>query len=282
MLVSLLLFLVVIFLSLIVVRVGAIALEATGLSSDIAAFQAQSAFSGVGFTTKESESIVVHPYRRRVIRVLMLLGSAGTAVIVATLVMTFTADKKVVKIFDLMFVNNNLFNLGAIILGLVLLFLLSKSRQFDKFIRWILKPRIHKIKARLHLIDYEHIMGLDAGYAVGSVFIGKNNWMVGKSIGQLRMQKEGVFILGVYRKIDHKIAFIGTPTNNFVIQEGDRLVAYARDEKLANISKREKGHSGNIERKKAEQEHKIESTIVKLEEEKIETTARTAVKKKKA
>ncbi|MGM5488143.1 MAG: hypothetical protein ACQESG_04300 [Nanobdellota archaeon] len=44
-------FLIVILFSLIVIKIGAIALEATGLSKDIAQFQAQSAFSGVGFTT---------------------------------------------------------------------------------------------------------------------------------------------------------------------------------------------------------------------------------------
>jgi len=66
--------LIIISLSIIVVRVGAVALELTGLSSEIASFQAQSAFSGVGFTTTESEALVSHPVRRRIIRGLILLG----------------------------------------------------------------------------------------------------------------------------------------------------------------------------------------------------------------
>ncbi|MDF2957610.1 MAG: PhoU and TrkA_C domain-containing protein [Candidatus Alkanophagales archaeon MCA70_species_1] len=64
--------LVVIVLS-VVVRIGAIALELTGLSRDVAAFQAQSAFSGVGFTTSESEFIASHPVRRRIVRILTFL-----------------------------------------------------------------------------------------------------------------------------------------------------------------------------------------------------------------
>ena len=40
--------LIILILSLTVVRIGAIALELTGLSTDVAALQAQSAFSGVG------------------------------------------------------------------------------------------------------------------------------------------------------------------------------------------------------------------------------------------
>jgi len=69
--------LVIITVSLIVIRMGAVALSMTGISEDMAVFQAQSAFSGVGFTTKESESVVNHPVRRRIIRLLMLMGNAG-------------------------------------------------------------------------------------------------------------------------------------------------------------------------------------------------------------
>ena len=47
--------LVVIVVSIIIIRIGAVALEMTGLSKETATFQAQSAFSGTGFTTSESE-----------------------------------------------------------------------------------------------------------------------------------------------------------------------------------------------------------------------------------
>jgi hypothetical protein len=40
--------LVIIVLSISVIRVGAVALELTGLAPEVAAFQAQSAFSGAG------------------------------------------------------------------------------------------------------------------------------------------------------------------------------------------------------------------------------------------
>ena len=59
---------IILILALTVVRIGAIALELTGLSTDIAAFQAQSAFSGAGFTTSESETIVSHPVSTRLYR----------------------------------------------------------------------------------------------------------------------------------------------------------------------------------------------------------------------
>jgi Trk-type K+ transport system membrane component len=67
-------FLIILTLSLIVTRIAALALSITGLSSTTAQFQARSAFTGVGFTTLESEAILNHPIRRRIIMTLMLAG----------------------------------------------------------------------------------------------------------------------------------------------------------------------------------------------------------------
>ena len=50
-------------LSLLVVRIGAVALMMTGLSQEVASFRALSAFSGAVFTTGESELVVATPDR---------------------------------------------------------------------------------------------------------------------------------------------------------------------------------------------------------------------------
>ncbi len=86
---ALLSLILVITLSVLIVRIGAIALEMTGLSREVASFQAQSAFSGAGFTTSESEYVVSNPARRKIIRTLIFLGSAGITSAIATLVLTF-------------------------------------------------------------------------------------------------------------------------------------------------------------------------------------------------
>ncbi len=71
------LLLLAIIVSFIVVRIGATALELTGLSWERAKFQALSAFTNAGFTTQESEEIVRHPLRRRIVSYLIVLGNAG-------------------------------------------------------------------------------------------------------------------------------------------------------------------------------------------------------------
>lgn len=69
--------LVVLLVSLLITRVATVALTLTGLSREVARFQARSALSGTGFTTSEAEAVVNDPVRRRIVMALMLVGSAG-------------------------------------------------------------------------------------------------------------------------------------------------------------------------------------------------------------
>jgi hypothetical protein len=57
--------------------VGSIALEVSGMQRRKARFQALSAMTGTGYTTREAESVVNHPRRRTIAIWLMLLGNTG-------------------------------------------------------------------------------------------------------------------------------------------------------------------------------------------------------------
>ncbi len=70
-------FLGILFLSLTVIRIASVMLRITGLSRDIAEFQARSAFTTTGFTAQETEVIMNHPVRRKIIQNLMILGNVG-------------------------------------------------------------------------------------------------------------------------------------------------------------------------------------------------------------
>lgn len=74
--------LLVVAVSLLATRVATVILVATGMSRAVARFQARSALTGAGFTTSESEAMVNHPVRRRVVMALRALddrpqGPAG-------------------------------------------------------------------------------------------------------------------------------------------------------------------------------------------------------------
>ena len=70
------LFILTLTVSFVVVRIGAIAFQLTGLEWSLAKFQALSCFSGTGFTTKESELITSNKQRRKIASILIILGNA--------------------------------------------------------------------------------------------------------------------------------------------------------------------------------------------------------------
>src|SRR4030042_5648925 len=72
---------------LLILWVGSMALEATGMERAKARFQALSALSGTGFTTRESESIVDHPKRRRIVSWLIFLGSVGLTAFIVLMIL---------------------------------------------------------------------------------------------------------------------------------------------------------------------------------------------------
>ncbi len=86
---------VVVLVSLVITRVATVALSLTGMSREAARFQARSAFFGVGFTTTEAESVMGHPVRRRIVMLLMVIGSAGIAGVIASVVVSFAGREAV-------------------------------------------------------------------------------------------------------------------------------------------------------------------------------------------
>src|SRR5690349_8336460 len=131
--IALLWLLIITAVSLVVVRVGATALLLTGLSREVAEFQAYSAFFGVGYTTHESELIVSHPVRRRIIRDLMLAGHVGLTCVVVPVVVTFVKQDTFL---------GGLKQLGLMAVALLVLWVIVSSRPvrwtIDRSIGWTL------------------------------------------------------------------------------------------------------------------------------------------------
>ncbi|MBU0548270.1 MAG: potassium transporter TrkA [Candidatus Omnitrophica bacterium] len=216
--------LIIIVLSIIVVRIGAIALELTGLSSEIASFQAQSAFSGVGFTTVESEAIVTHPVRRRIIRILILLGSAGVTTAIATLVLAFVGQtgKSVLTIG------------GVLLLGLLCIFIFARSKYIYNVMKVIITKALGKWTT-LCIYDYEQLFGLGEGYAIAKITVKKDNPCSEKSIKDLKTHLEEVLILAIYRKAGKKIQFIGAPHGDVILKADDELICYAKEDVISKV-----------------------------------------------
>jgi hypothetical protein len=230
---ELLTLLFIVLVSMVIVRVGAVALSKTGLSMDISRFQAQSAYMGVGFTTKESETIMEHPLRRRIVRILMMVGSAGISTTIVTLVITFTQNKSEGPSFVL--------QLAYTVLGLAVIILLWRLKPVDRVVsRWV-----HYLLSKstaLDIHDYEELLKTQNGYAVAQVLVEDDGWLAGLSLREANLTAEGLVILNITRSGG---SVLGTPTSRTHIQPGDRLLCYGRDEDLAGLCHRSQGREGD-------------------------------------
>lgn len=68
--------------------IGSLALEVSGMQRRKARFQAMSAMTGTGYTTREAESVANHPRRRTIVLWLMLLGNTGIIAFLVLLMQT--------------------------------------------------------------------------------------------------------------------------------------------------------------------------------------------------
>lgn len=243
-------------LSLVVTRIGAMALMLTGMSHETSRFQARSSFTGVGFTTQESESVVTHPVRRRIVMLLMLLGNAGVAAVVATLMLSIlsTSQSESGWLYMLM-----------LVAGLLLLGYLAKNRHVERHLNRLIAWGL-KRWANLTVRDHVAILQLENGYAVSELIVESQDWLAGKTLSELRLPNEGVLVLGIRREDG---AYMGTPTADMEVNPGDTLVIYGPIDRIEELDQRRKGRRGEIAHQEAvqEQEEVIEEQRNIVEQE---------------
>ncbi len=220
--------------SLIVNRIATMALMFTGLSREAAKFQARSAFTGVGYTTREAENIVNHPVRRRIVMVLMLMGNIGIATVIATVVVSIGDPSKITWEFRVT-------KLAILTLGLFLLWMISSSRtierQLNKLVAWALQT-FTQLDAR----DYVELLQLSDGYAVTEMVVERNHWLTGGDLAQLRLSDEGILILGIHRLNG---VYQGIPRATDTIGSGDTLILYGNVEDVRDLDRRRTGAAGD-------------------------------------
>lgn len=231
--------LLVLTVSLVVIRVAAAALTMTGISRDLAQFQALSAFTGSGFTTKESEEIVNHPVRRRIVMHLMLLGNAGIVVALASVLrLVLVSDGG----NDHDWYDAFWFRVVTLLFGVALLWFAASSTIVEKLIwkinSWAMSRWMH-----IDVRDYTRLFHLAENYAVSELRIHAHDWLAGRRLQDLKLSSEGVLVLGIERKGGH---YVGTPRGESLIEEGDCLIMYGRQETLAELHSRSEGMLGNM------------------------------------
>jgi len=203
--------LLIIFVSLLIVRAGAVALMLTGVDEKRAKFQALSAFSGTGFTTHESEAIVNNPARRRIVSWLMVLGNAGIVTVIVAGTSSFVTSRK----YDISF---NLLFLAA---GLFLIYQLATRKRLIR--RW--ETFIEDRFLRSRVFDEagtEDLLHFIEGYGLVRHIVDEKSSLKDSTLADCRLNVKGILVLGIEREG----AWLPTPKAGEVIHEGDRLVMY--------------------------------------------------------
>ena len=232
---------VIMAVSLVVTRVATVILTATGLSRQVARFQARSAFTGTGFTTREAESVVGHPVRRRIILLLMLAGNAGLAVVVASLMLGFThggTGATGLRVLEL-------------VAGLAVLFAAARSAWVDRR----MTPLIRRLLSRwtdLPVRDYSGLLDLDQGYRVLELAVQPDDWVAGATLAELGLRDEGIVVLGIRRGDG---GWVGAPGGHTAVRSGDTLVVYGREQAVCELDDRAHGPEGDESHRRAAAAH---------------------------
>lgn len=221
-------------LSLLITRVATVALTYTGMSKESARFQARSAFSGTGFTTSESERIVTHPVRRRIVLLLMLFGNAGIAAVLTSLILTFVSTESGTAL---------MIKLTLLITGVIALWAIASSHWVDRQLSKIIEFALSRY-TRLEVRDYASLLHLAGEYKISELHVDPGGWLANRSLMDLKLRDEGLLVLGVERTSGE---FIGTPNGKTMLQEGDNIIIYGRDSTIAELSQRQRGATGDIE-----------------------------------
>lgn len=231
--ISIISLLVVLTLSILVTRIATVALTHTGLARESAKFQARSAFTGVGFTTGESEKVVNHPIRRRILLLLMLLGNAGVVTAVSSLILSFV---------DLNGGQTLVWRIVLLVAGIVVLWSLASSRWIDRHLSNLVSKALKRY-TNLGVQDFAKLLHLAGDYQVNELQVEPGDWMADKQLARLGLRKEGIMVLGITR-LDGR--YIGAPDGETTVRENDVLILYGRAGAMKDLDERKSGYMGFV------------------------------------
>lgn len=212
-------------------RIAAEALILTGLSRETAEFQAHSAITGSGFTTSESEQVVTHPVRRRILMWLMLLANAGLITVISSLVLTFISAAQL---------SDWLPRLVLLVLGIAILWIVAINRWIKHFLSHWMQWALRRW-TRLDVRDYASLLHLSDGYAVMELQVDAGDWIADRPLRETNLRQEGIIVLGILRPDG---AYLGAPRGATVIHPNDVVLLYGRLDAFSELDSRQAGSTG--------------------------------------
>lgn len=231
--------------SLLVTRVATVVLAASGMSGESARFQARSAFTGAGFTTTESEAVVAHPLRRRVVMLLMLVGNIGFVAAAGSLILGFRGGAA----------GTSWMRAVELATGLILLVFLSRSPWVNRWLTALIARALRRWTDMAGR-DSAVLADLGDGYVVSELAISANDWVTGRPLGELRLPEEGLLVLGINPNNGDYVAY---PDPGRRLAGSDVVVLYGHTDAIADLDHRATGDYGDAVHARAAEQHAARS-----------------------
>ena len=211
---------VIVVISVIVVKIAAVALKLTGLDERTSIFQALSAFTGTGFTSREAELVLDDEIRRRIIMILMILGNAGLVSAVTALLFSFGKGG----------VQPILLNSGILIVILYIIYKIATHKKLTKFFTKKIEAGLEK-RHPFRKRPVEEILRIAKDYGIAEVTIKEDCQDLGKKLIESSFRQKDILILAIERAN----TVIPTPKASDTIQLGDTLICYGRLNSIEKI-----------------------------------------------
>ena len=228
-------FFIILIISYFVVKVGAAAFELTGLDAEQAHFQSLSAFTGTGFTTKESELITAYRERRKIVSVLMILGRAGFVTLIATLVTTINPEQPTALVIPFVdrVVPGFLIRYVHLVLAFVFLFIAYKLFHASKLSKVLMEKIQQRMlsKKLLQKVKFEELLLNAEGYGISQIEVTEKNPLAGKTLSESHLRDHDILVLSVERGYQH----IVNPAASLKIVPQDNLVCFGKLENIREL-----------------------------------------------
>ena len=225
---------VIVMISIVIGRVATTALTLTGMSREQARFQARSALTGAGFTTTESESIVTHPVRRRIVMLLMLVGSAGIVSVIGTIAIGVAGAEGA---------TDSLRAFASLIASILVLLWVMRTRTVERLLSRVIRAGLDRW-TDLEVRDVESLLDIHGGYSIAELLVEQSDWVCDRTLAAARLNDEGILVLGIQRRNG---GYDGAPRADATIRAGDTLLLYGHQDRIAQLDDRVKGPTGDAE-----------------------------------
>jgi hypothetical protein len=232
----LILFIVTLTVSFVVVRIGAIAFQLTGLEWSLAKFQALSCFSGTGFTTREAELITANKQRRKIASVLIILGNAGLVIMIATLASSLVPQTTILSRLSESLLPFAIppslviwVNLGIIVIVVYVIYKVFTHERLAKKLTNFLRKKIIK-REIFRPVSFEELLLATGGYGVSKIVVCAGSPVLDKTLSESRLRSYDVTVLAIVRDAQT----MPNPAADTKIILGDELICFGKLENMRN------------------------------------------------